>query len=123
MGGDGGGHDLVIRAGVAAAAAQNEGEVAAGLGVQVPSFITNTVAATSTTAATRARIAAAAAGGPADEVMGHPGNLCHEPAPRGDGARLGRQPQFLADLSGHILAPARFIASRRASSPPFSISI
>jgi len=34
--GDGGGHDLVVQAGVAAAAAQDEGEVAAGFGQQVP---------------------------------------------------------------------------------------
>ncbi|MGW2102677.1 hypothetical protein ACWCPX_34305 [Streptomyces olivaceoviridis] len=36
MRGDGGGHDLVVQAGVAAAAAQDEGEVAAGFGKQVP---------------------------------------------------------------------------------------
>ncbi|MGW3465871.1 hypothetical protein ACWDE9_42820 [Streptomyces olivaceoviridis] len=74
MSGDGGGHDPVVQAGAAAAASQDEGEVAAGFGEQVPaveaapSVIANTVAVTSpavgamsTTAATRARIAAAAA--------------------------------------------------------------
>jgi hypothetical protein len=35
-GGDGGGHDSVVQAGVVAAAAQNEGEVTAGFGEQVP---------------------------------------------------------------------------------------
>ncbi|MFF2570974.1 hypothetical protein [Streptomyces sp. NPDC058084] len=34
MGGDGGGHDLLVQAGVTAAAAQDEGEVAAGFGKQ-----------------------------------------------------------------------------------------
>ncbi|WP_237276963.1 hypothetical protein [Streptomyces caniscabiei] len=34
---DGGSHDLVVQAGVAAAAAQDKGEVAAGFGEQVPS--------------------------------------------------------------------------------------
>ncbi|POX58774.1 hypothetical protein C3492_35960 [Streptomyces sp. Ru62] len=33
---DGGGHDLVVQTGVAAAAAKDEGEVAAGAGKQVP---------------------------------------------------------------------------------------
>ncbi|MFI2619519.1 hypothetical protein [Streptomyces sp. NPDC018584] len=35
MGGDGGGHDPVVQVGVAAAAAQDEGEVAVGFGEQV----------------------------------------------------------------------------------------
>ncbi|GHA14129.1 hypothetical protein GCM10010345_18310 [Streptomyces canarius] len=68
MSGDSGGHDPVVQAGVAAAASQDEGEVAAGFGEQVPSVIADTVAVTSpavgampATAATRARTAAAAA--------------------------------------------------------------
>lgn len=36
VGGDGGGHALVVQAGVVAAAAQDEGEVAAGFGERVP---------------------------------------------------------------------------------------
>ncbi|CAL9676332.1 hypothetical protein SUDANB178_07780 (plasmid) [Streptomyces sp. enrichment culture] len=124
-----------------------------------PSFLTNTVAVTSTaasavstTAVTRARIAAAAAracsrrevmmsaatpevrialvlpplaqlrerpgcllgltglasgdvvavpGSPAVQLVRHPGDFHHGPAPRGGGARLGRRPQCLADLDGH----------------------
>ncbi|MFI0829644.1 hypothetical protein ACH4Q7_35170 [Streptomyces roseolus] len=38
VGGDGGGHDLLVQAGVAAAAAQDEGEVAAGFSEQVPAM-------------------------------------------------------------------------------------
>ncbi|WP_328335983.1 MULTISPECIES: hypothetical protein [unclassified Streptomyces] len=36
MSGDGGGHDPVVQARLAASAAQDEGEVAAGFGEQVP---------------------------------------------------------------------------------------
>ncbi|MDX3772011.1 hypothetical protein PV683_41170 [Streptomyces sp. AK08-01B] len=66
-------HDLLVQARLAGAAVQDEAEVAADFGKQVPTvepppFITNTRAVTSTaaratptTAATRARIAAAAA--------------------------------------------------------------
>ncbi len=49
----------------------------------------------------------AAPGGPADQLVRHPGNLHHGPSPRGDGARLGRRPQRLADLSGHELVVER----------------
>lgn len=38
MGGDGGGHELLVQAGVAAAAAQDQGEMAAGFGEQVPAM-------------------------------------------------------------------------------------
>ncbi|WP_172624501.1 hypothetical protein [Streptomyces griseofuscus] len=43
MGGDGGRHDLVVQAGVAAAVAQDQGEVAAGFGEQVPAMETAAV--------------------------------------------------------------------------------
>ncbi|MFF1717163.1 hypothetical protein [Streptomyces sp. NPDC058268] len=43
MGGDGGGHDSLVQAGVAAAAAQDEGEVAADFGEQVPAVEAATV--------------------------------------------------------------------------------
>nr|WP_175430205.1 hypothetical protein [Streptomyces hawaiiensis] len=48
-----------------------------------------------------------APGGEADQLVRHPGNLHHRPAPRGDNARLGRQPQRLANLSGHELVVER----------------
>ncbi|GDY70886.1 hypothetical protein SAV31267_003710 [Streptomyces avermitilis] len=49
----------------------------------------------------------AAPGGPADQLVRHPGNIHHRSAPRGNGARLGRQPQRLADLSGNELVVER----------------
>nr|WP_228974740.1 hypothetical protein [Streptomyces sp. DH12] len=48
-----------------------------------------------------------APGGPANQLVRHAGNLHHRPAPRSDDARLGRQPQRLADLSGHQLVVER----------------
>nr|WP_244941955.1 hypothetical protein [Streptomyces rubrogriseus] len=49
----------------------------------------------------------AAPGGPADQLVRHPGDLHHGAASRGDGARLGRQPQRLADLGGDQLVVER----------------
>nr|WP_237276968.1 hypothetical protein [Streptomyces caniscabiei] len=45
--------------------------------------------------------------GPADQLVRNPGNLHHGPTPGSDGARLGRQPQRLADLRGHDLVVER----------------
>ncbi|MDX3697849.1 hypothetical protein PV726_48385 [Streptomyces europaeiscabiei] len=45
--------------------------------------------------------------GPADQLVRHPGNLHHRPTPGSDDARLGRQPQRLADLSGNELVVER----------------
>lgn len=74
VGRDGGSHDLVIQAGVAVVAAQDEGKVASGFGEPVPTVSAPALVhqehrrsdvdgrqATSTTAAARARIAVAAA--------------------------------------------------------------
>ncbi|BBC92252.1 hypothetical protein SRO_1076 [Streptomyces rochei] len=49
----------------------------------------------------------AAPGSPADQLVRHPGDLHHRPGLQCDGARLGRQPQHLADLRGHQLVVER----------------
>lgn len=43
----------------------------------------------------------AALRGPADQLVRHPSNLHDGSSARGNGTRLGREPQFLTDLSGH----------------------
>jgi hypothetical protein len=40
VGGDGGSHDLVVQAGIAATATQNDGEMATGFSEQVPTMET-----------------------------------------------------------------------------------
>lgn len=208
VGGDGGGHDLLVQAGVAAAAAQDQGEVTAGFGEQVPTVEAPALVhhehcrgdvdgrqgdvdhsgdpgpnrrsrgtgvleeggndvGSDTRGEDRARLPpraqlrerpgrllgraglaggdlvqlgagafgdhgqeprlavvdggdvlvlqlcqaggdlVATPGGPADQLVRHPGDLHHRPTPRGDDARLGRQPQRLADLRGHELVVER----------------